>query len=192
MRRAERAHGDDRIISRGSDIQGARATEGNSIHMTRWIAATTVLALGLSAALLTGCSGAKGTATGSGGAGKSKVWGYVVSPEQAQLEVDESQVGTNMLVVRRVVSPGPAWIVVHADDNGKPGERFGLKHIDAGESTDVQVSIEGINTQKVFVAVHADKAKPDAFDFNMMKKEMSPDRPYFVNRAELAKAVTVR
>ena len=82
--------------------------------------------------------------------------------------------------------------MVHADDNGAPGERFGLAHIDAGETRDISVSIEGVPTDKVFVAIHADKGQPDVFDFDMMNKEMSPDRPYFVDRKELAAVVTVR
>lgn len=120
------------------------------------------------------------------------VWGYVTSAENAQLEIAAEQLGTDELVVDRVLTPGDAWIVVHADDNGKPGMRIGLAHVDKGESTDVRVALEDVTTAKVIVAVHADRGKAGEFDFDMMNPTMSPDRPYFVDRAELALVVTVR
>ena len=56
----------------------------------------------------------------------------------------------------------------------------------------MKVPLEGLTTPKVIVAVHADRGTAGEFDFDMMNKEMSPDRPFFVNEAELAKMVTVR
>jgi len=120
------------------------------------------------------------------------VWGYVASADKAQLELAEDQVGADELVVERVLVPGASWIVVHADDNGKPGMRVGLKRVERGESTDVKVELEDLTTGKVIVAVHADRGTAEKFDFDMMAKEMSPDRPYFVAEKELAKVATVR
>lgn len=151
--------------------------------------ATLAAALAIAALALAACTG---TREASEKVPAEEVWGYVASAEAAQLEVAPDQPGASTLVVSRVLSPDPAWIVVHADDNGAPGERFGLAHVDAGETRDVSVSIEGVPTDKVFVAIHADKGEPDVFDFDMMNKEMSPDRPYFVDRKELAAVVTVR
>ena len=121
-----------------------------------------------------------------------KVWGYVVAPDNAKLDLAEEQPGADELTVDRILTPGPAWIVVHADDNGKPGERVGLEHVDEGESRDVKVALDGVTTDNVIVAVHADRGTVDEFDFDMMNKEMSPDRPYFVNEQELAKVVSVQ
>lgn len=141
------------------------------------------VALAASAAVLTGCMGS---------AEDRAVWGYVVAEKNAQLELAESQPGVDELVVDRVLAPGDAWIVVHADDNGAPGERVGLAHVEKGESTDVKVALEGVTTPRVIVAVHADRGTNQEYDFDMMNREMSPDRPYFVNGAELARVVTVR
>lgn len=143
-----------------------------------------MMVLGLA---LSGCAGQEEPTEGA-----MEVWGYVASADKAQLELDENQDGVNELVVDRVLSPGDAWIVVHADDNGKPGMRVGIAHIDKGESANVKVKLEDLTTPKVIVAVHADKGTADEYDFDMMNKEMSPDRPYFVNGAELAKVVMVR
>ena len=121
-----------------------------------------------------------------------RVWGYVASADSAKIDLAESQDGVDELVVDKVVAPGGAWVVVHADDNGKPGMRVGITRVDRGESTNVKVKLKDVTTPKVIVAVHADRGKADKFDFDMMNKEMSPDRPYFVGGKELAKVVTVR
>lgn len=121
-----------------------------------------------------------------------EVWGYVTAAKSAQLEIDVDQLGADELVVDRVLSPGDAWVVVHADDNGKPGMRIGLTRIDKGETTDVKVELEDVTTDKVIVAIHADRGTKGEFDFDMMNPTMSPDRPYFVDEKELAQVVTVR
>lgn len=121
-----------------------------------------------------------------------EVWGYVAAADRAQLEISGAQLGTDELVVDRVLSPGDAWVVVHADDNGKPGMRVGLARIEKGESTDVKVALEDVTTDKVIVAIHADRGVKGEFDFDMMSPTMSPDRPYFVDEKELAAVVTVR
>ena len=102
------------------------------------------------------------------------------------------QPGVDTLVVKRVKAPTDAWIVVHLDNNGMPGDRVGAQHISKGESRNVKVALKGVTSEKVIVAVHADKGTPNKLDFDMMKKAESPDRPFFVNDKELAKVVTVR
>ena len=124
--------------------------------------------------------------------GSMGVWGYVAGAKFAQLDLAENQPGVDTLKVKRVVAPRDAWVVVHLDDNGMPGERVGLAHIAKGESLDVEVPLEGVTSEKVIVAVHADYGTPNTFDFDMNKKETSPDRPFFVNKKELAQVVTVR
>ena len=120
-----------------------------------------------------------------------KVWGYVTGDKFAQLEVSD-QPGVDKLVVKRVMAPTDAWIVVHLDDNGMPGDRVGVQHISKGVSRDVEVTLKGVTSEKVIVAVHADKGEADKFEFYMEDKLGSPDRPFFVNEKELAKVVTVR
>lgn len=156
--------------------------------MNRTISRAALAALTVGALALAGCAPATNAETSDDPA----IWGYVASADSAQLEIDPDQLGAAELVVDRVLAPGTAWIVVHADDNGAPGMRVGIAHIDKGESTDVRVALEGLTTPKVIVAVHADRGEQDEFDFDMMNKEMSPDRPYFVNGSELASVVTVR
>jgi len=149
---------------------------------------TALAAIAIAGALaISGC--ADSSASGEDDPG---VWGYVASGDNAQLEVAADQVGADELVIARALVPENAWVVVHADDNGAPGERVGLAHIDEGESTDVRVPLEGVTTSDVIVAIHADRGTEGEFDFDMMNKEMSPDRPFFVDGKELAAVVTVR
>ncbi len=155
--------------------------------MKRILLASVMLALAGAALVATGCTTSKQAETDT-----SKVWGYVASADKAQLELDEQQDGAKSLVVKRVLAPSDAWVVVHADMNGKPGMRVGLAHVKRGESLDVKVPLKDVTTPKVIVAVHADKGTADKFDFDMMNKEMSPDRPFFVGGSELAKVATVR
>lgn len=152
------------------------------------IALAAVMAVAL--IVLAGCSGT--TKADAEKSDNPDVWGYVASEDAAQLEVSEEQMGATELVVDRVLAPEDSWIVVHLDDNGKPGARIGLEAIDKGESTDVRVKLDEVMTDKVIVAVHADRATDDEFDFDMMNAKMSPDRPFFVNEKELAKVVKVR
>ena len=121
-----------------------------------------------------------------------KVWGYVTGAEFGQIELAEDQAGVDTLVVKRVKAPEDAWIVVHLDDNGMPGDRVGIESIPKGESRDVKVALKDITSEKVIVAVHADRGEANKFDFDMMDLLGSPDRPFFVNNKELAKVVTVR
>jgi len=155
--------------------------------MNRTISASVALLLALAALAVSGCTGGTGA-----GSDMSEVWGYVSAPDKAQLEMAEEQKGANDLVVARVLSPTDGWLVVHADMNGQPGVRVGLAPVKRGESLNVKVPLEDLTTPSVIVALHADKGTAGTFDFDMMNKEMSPDRPFFVNGTELAKVVVVR
>ncbi len=155
--------------------------------MKRIRLASVMLALLGATVVLAGCSTASTEKTDL-----SKVWGYVATADTAQLELDENQNGADQLVVKRVLAPSDGWIVVHADMNGAPGARVGLAPVKKGESVDVKVKLEDLTTPNVIVAVHADRGTKGEYDFDMMNKEMSPDRPFFVDEKELAKVVSVR
>jgi hypothetical protein len=126
--------------------------------------------------------------------GEPKMLGVVVAAKNAALEVKDQPGPGSILVVDRVLAPGPSWVVVHLDMDGKPGERVGLVHVDGGESRVVDVALDpNVQlTDKLLVALHADRGVVGQFEFDMDKFETSPDKPYFVNGMELATAVAVR
>jgi hypothetical protein len=148
------------------------------------------IALSLLAAVLLGASTVYAFANAPE-KGSMGVWGYVAGAKYAQLEVAD-QIGADTLVVSLAKAPVGAWVVVHADDNGMPGERVGLARIDKGDNREVKVELKDVKSEKVIVAIHADRGEPGKFDFDMDDKTGSPDRPFFVGGKELAKAVKVR
>jgi hypothetical protein len=125
---------------------------------------------------------------------KPKMLGVVVAEKNAALEVaDQPGVGAT-LVVDRVLAPDASWVVVHLDMDGKPGKRVGLAHVDAGVSRAIRVQLDPKvePTEKLLVALHADRGVVGTFEFDMDRFEISPDKPYFVDGMELATAVRVR
>ncbi|MGB4592974.1 MAG: hypothetical protein WBI63_04260 [Coriobacteriia bacterium] len=156
--------------------------------MKRIITLALATVLGLAAVALGGCAATNANMESS----DMGVWGYVVADKNAQLDAAADQPGGDRIVVDRVLSPEPAWLVVHLEVDGKPGMRVGLAHIDKGESTDIVVPLEDVTTDDVIVALHADRGTPETFDFDMEKATSSFDRPFFVNEKELALVVTVR
>jgi hypothetical protein len=126
--------------------------------------------------------------------GETKMLGVVVAARNAALEVADQPGAGSTLTVDRTLAPGGSWVVVHLDMDGKPGKRVGLAHVDAGESRDVTVELDTsvTLTDKVLVALHADRGVAGTFEFDMDKFDTSPDKPYFVDGMELASAVRVR
>jgi hypothetical protein len=157
--------------------------------MRKTIRLAVLAIIGLVALTLGGCSMTSG---GMGSGEDMGVWGYVVSGSEAQLEVAETQGAADVVVVDRVLSPEQAWLVVHINDNGKPGERIGLVPVAEGESENVSVPLQGAaGVESAIVALHADKGTEGRFDFSMEEPTTSPDRPYFVDEKELARVTAL-
>lgn len=122
-----------------------------------------------------------------------EVGAFGVDVEGASIEATDQIGAKRSIKVKAVVAPTDAWIVVHKDAGGAPGERVGLKWVKQGEYTDVEVELDtDVLSEQVFVALHADRGGSEAFDFDMMDKLGSPDQPFFVDGDEVAAAVKVR
>jgi len=123
----------------------------------------------------------------------SKMLGVVVSEKAAKLVVADQPGADGSITVDSVTAPGPSWIVVHLDEGGKPGMRVGVVPVPGGTSTRVTVPLKNVMlTDKVIVALHADRGIAGVFEFDMKAFESSPDKPYFVGGKELAREVVVR
>lgn len=82
----------------------------------------------------------------------------VVNP-QALNEADQ-------VIIADVVSDAPGWVAVYADDNGKPGKSIGYTAVPAGESKDVEVTIDPeAATEKLYATLHIDADKLGEFTF---------------------------
>ncbi len=118
---------------------------------------------------------------------------FGVTADEASV-VATAQVGaSSALVIDDVDAPADAWVVIHKDAGGEPGERVGLERVEAGTSRDVSVDLTtDMLSEQLFVALHADRGVAEQFDFDMDDKLGSPDQPYFVDGQEVATAVRVR
>ncbi len=135
---------------------------------------------------------AGGIAAYSYAAGPQKMTGVVVAGRNASFDVSKP-VTNGALTVDRVLAPDDSWVVVHLDMDGKPGTRVGVAHVAAGSSSDVGVKLDPNVplTDKLIVALHADRGVRGSFEFDMKNFGSSPDKPYFVDGKELAKEVPV-
>ena len=70
------------------------------------------------------------------------------------------------MTISSVVSPGPGWIMIHADDHGYYGTPIGSAPIPAGQSTNVVVPIDTANATPVLHAMlHADAGVQGTLEF---------------------------
>jgi len=121
-------------------------------------------------------------------------FGVKANTGEASIAVADQPGAKGTITVAKAVAPTGAWIVVHLDDNGKPGERVGFARIPAGASTNVVVKLDPAIalTDKLLVAVHADRGVAGTLEFDMMDKYNSPDQPFFVDGNEVATAALVK
>lgn len=82
------------------------------------------------------------------------------------LVVFDQPVIDNRIVVERVISSGPGWLVVYADDGGSPGIIIGSAALAAGLNEAVSVGLLGPEvTDQLFIFLHQDTEAGDAFNF---------------------------
>ncbi len=61
------------------------------------------------------------------------------------------------VLVERVVSPGPGWLVIHADNHGTPGPDLGWAALKPGVNWNVRVRIDPAKaTQYLWAMLHSD------------------------------------
>ena len=82
------------------------------------------------------------------------------------IEVSNQAFEDGMVTIDRVVSDGPGWVVIHADDNGSPGQVLGQSAVTDGENTDVQVEVDTDGaTETLHAMLHADLGVEGTFEF---------------------------
>jgi hypothetical protein len=84
------------------------------------------------------------------------------------LEVTDQGLIENKVVVSRVVISKRGWLVIHGDVAGHPGPILGKVPLNAGESTNLAVTlIVPPKTQKLWAMLHVDEGKPGVYDFEI-------------------------
>lgn len=83
------------------------------------------------------------------------------------LVIFDQPVIDNRIVVERVISNGPGWVVVYAaDEEGGPGIIIGSAALADGLNEQVSVGLLGAAvTEQLFIFLHEDTAPGDAFNF---------------------------
>jgi len=84
---------------------------------------------------------------------------------QSSVTVEDQEVMDGTVTVAKVVSEGPGWIVIHADDDG-PGPVIGQAAVSAGENSDVQVEIDtDAATETLYAMLHVDAGEEGTYEF---------------------------
>lgn len=83
------------------------------------------------------------------------------------LTVEDQALGEdNIVVVPSVMSDGPGWMVIHADDGGGPGPVIGWTEVEDGENTDVEVEIDPAGvTDTLHAMLHVDAGVEGEYEF---------------------------
>jgi collagen type VII alpha len=123
----------------------------------------------------TGATGVTGTTGVTGAAGI--VPSVVVS--------DQRLVGSS-LIVSRVVSDGPGWVVIHNNLQGRPGGMIGFSHVNDGINNDVSVTIDPkLATASLFAELHRDLGTLGSFEYP------GPDVEVMVNGVPVMASFTI-
>jgi heme/copper-type cytochrome/quinol oxidase subunit 2 len=89
--------------------------------------------------------------------------------------VDNQAVTDGKVVVARVVSSGPGWIVIHTQADGKPGPVIGYSAVRSGVNENVVVVVDSKKvTPNLYAMLHADVGTVGSYEFP------GADAPVFV------------
>ena len=126
--------------------------------------------------------------------GSMGVWGYVAAAKNAQLELAENQHGVDDARgrprPRPRATPGSSCTLT---TTASPASASASQHVDKGEIARREGQARGRHHAEGHRrACTPTAARPASSTSTWMNKEMSPDRPFFVDGKELAKVVTVR
>lgn len=84
--------------------------------------------------------------------------GWVVASDQPLAD--------NRVTIDLVTSEGPGWLVVHADNEGKPGAVLGYSPVQAGENRDVVVALDATGiTGTLYAMLHIDAGQVGTYEF---------------------------
>jgi hypothetical protein len=134
-----------------------------------------------------------GCATSSQGqADQGPVWGFVAAGKNAQLVVDRQKSTVLAVTLSKVVAPETVWVCAYEDEAGELGRMVGQVRVRRGVTSSVEIPLDPLKSDKVYVLMHADRGIPNVFEFDEQQKEDSPDRPIFVDGSELGAPVTLR
>jgi heme/copper-type cytochrome/quinol oxidase subunit 2 len=82
------------------------------------------------------------------------------------VEVDNQGVVDARVVISKVVSSGPGWLVVHVQADGKPGPVIGYSAVRSGANLNVVVPVDAKRvTDKLYAMLHTDAGTVGMYEF---------------------------
>jgi LPXTG-motif cell wall-anchored protein len=80
--------------------------------------------------------------------------------------VSDQTIENGTVTVDQVVSDGPGWMVIHADQDGAPGPVVGWAAVQDGENSDVTVDIDTESaTETLWAMLHVDAGEVGTYEF---------------------------
>lgn len=80
--------------------------------------------------------------------------------------VNDQAIQDGTVTIAQVVSDGPGWIVIHADQNGAPGPVVGHAAVSDGENNNVVVTIDTASaTSMLYAMLHTDAGTVGTYEF---------------------------
>ncbi len=84
----------------------------------------------------------------------------------AMVTVTDQSVDGGQLTIAEVDSPGPGWLVIHVQTDGKPGAVLGYVPVKAGVNTNVMVTVDDSEATPVLYAMlHTDAGQVGVYEF---------------------------
>lgn len=85
---------------------------------------------------------------------------------QSPVVVSDQPIKDGAVIIAKVSSSGPGWIVIHADKDDGPGPSIGQTAVKDGDNTNVVVKIDGSKaTTTLYAMLHKDVGKVGVFEF---------------------------
>lgn len=102
---------------------------------------------------------------------------------------DQIIVGHN-IVIENAAATGPAWVAIHADDNGSFGPVIGTAHVPQGQISNFNVFIQDISsmTPVLYAMLHEDTGEVGVYEFGTVD---GADMPVMQDDAPVAPAFNV-
>jgi plastocyanin len=101
--------------------------------------------------------------------------------------VTDQPIVDEKIVVENAVSPGPGWIVIHADNDGVPGLVLGHTSLQEGENSEVVVEVDSESrTDRLYAMLHTDEGEVGTYEFP------GPDAPVTADGTVVVAAFNAR
>jgi predicted lipoprotein with Yx(FWY)xxD motif len=123
---------------------------------------------------------------GSGGATTPQA-GIPATGNQPSVAVSDQASNGSTVVVAKVISKGPGWIAIHAQQAGQIGPVIGYAPLKDGENDNVTVKIDpSKSTPTLYAMLHVDAGVIGTYEFP------GPDVPYMANGQMVSPAFNVQ